>query len=141
MRKLLAISLLASNVAFAANSSNIAGTYQCLVHSHTVFHSTVTYILDPINTNFSKGYSTYLFKGISQYGTTYVGEAIANGNTLAIFNKNADTTKPNDYSVEVSTITHGTDQNGNPTTILHNTGYGTPSAPKSVFFITCIKNS
>ncbi|MDO8953636.1 MAG: hypothetical protein Q7V63_02155 [Gammaproteobacteria bacterium] len=142
MKKLLVIALLAAaNIAIATQAVNIAGTYNCSVHSNTNFHSTVTYTLDKNNTDFSKGYSAYSFKGLSESGTIYQGQAIANGSNLAIYYKNLDPTKTNDYGIEIVTVTHNFDSQDRPVTILRNIGYGAPFNRNSTFQITCISKN
>jgi hypothetical protein len=122
---------LISAAAEGLSSPNIAGQYQCTIQSSQGenFHSTVTYTLDTRNSNFSQGYSSYHFDGISQYGTHYLGYAIAQGNQLAIYAHNASPEKPQDAGVEISTITEEKISNKNPRFILNNLMY----SPKDLY--------
>ena len=121
---------LATTFSFGANSSasshfNLAGNYHCTVHDQSgkIFHSTVTYTLDTKNSSFTEGYSSYHFKGVSQFGTVYLGEAILRGNSLAIYTYNAFPKKPNDIGLEISTVTQNTDEKGQTAIMLNSLLY------------------
>jgi hypothetical protein len=128
---------------------NISGHYQCIIKDSngTSFHSQVTYTLDSLNTDFSKGYSTYYFDGVSQFGTHYLGEAIAKGDQLAIYAHNSSPENPEDAGIEISTITQQKPSatNKNPLFILNNLMYSPkhlynlakPEDSGSVISITC----
>ena len=122
---ILFILSLASSFAFADSPINLAGIYHCTVQDQNgeTFHSTVTYTLDSKNSNFSKNYSAYHFKGVSQYGTVYLGEAILRGNALAVYTYNASPKKQNDIGLEISTVTQSIDAQGQKQTVLDNLLY------------------
>lgn len=109
-------------------STNLAGTYQCTIfkRNHSNGHAIVKYILDPHNSNFKQGYSTYSFAGgfLQNGDYIYTGKAIVKGNTMAQqFQSKKD---PDDNGVQLVSITYTTDKNGVIVPTLHKFGYQAP---------------
>lgn len=117
------------NFSFAANSSltntlNLSGTYNCVGYGDKVgpFQSIIKLKIDQKESILNNGMAAYHFSEGDQESTAsygYTGEAVANGNNLAVYFANTDPKQQDDHGVGIAFVTHDLDSHGKSTTVLH----------------------
>lgn len=122
----------------------LAGTYQCTgydKHDGFAADGKVLLTLDAKNSDFSNNYGAYRLKLIEKDGTTYVGEAAASGNSLAIYFENTSPTMTTDRGVGIATVSHDADSHGKTTTVFHKFYYQPTYQKGGNGYDTCVKQS
>lgn len=146
LKKLIIIGIigLQANFAFATNHDQLglAGKYICYgydKHDGGYQNAIVTLGLDAKNSDFANNYGAYSVKLVEQDGSTYTGEAAANGNHLAIYFENTDPKMKTDRGVGIAIVTHDKDPKGKITTVFHKFYYEPEYQKGGNGYETCTK--
>jgi hypothetical protein len=105
-----------------SNGLNLSGNYECNgydSHDGGFSHSMLNLSLDPKRSELSMGLAAYHYGVFTADGTQYMGEAVANGNTLAMYFANMEPSGESDHGVSIGTVTHDVDAQGHEQTVLH----------------------
>lgn len=130
--------------ALTIQATSVAGTYQCQgydAHDGGYQDATLTLTLDKKDSDFTNRYGAYHLKLVEKDGAEYLGEAVASGNTLAVYFKNTATSMPTDNGVGLATVTHDKDINGKISTVFHKFYYQPDYKGGGNGSETCVKKS
>lgn len=116
--------VVSSQVVFAStavDSLNLAGQWVCSgydSHDGGYKDAILTLTLDEKNSDFEHNFGAYHFK-LSEPEATYLGEAAASGNMVAIYFANQAKESVTDQGVGIAAITHDRNEKGEVNTVLH----------------------
>lgn len=112
----------ATETATLTDTATLAGTYHCHgydSHEGAYKDATVVLTLDAKNSDLAHNYGAYHFALVEPDGTRYAGEAAANGNNLAIYFENTNSSKKTDRGVGIAVVSHDKDEQGTTQTVFH----------------------
>ena len=141
---LLTTTLIASQLSLAVTTDalHLSGQWICSgydMHDGPYTHGNLALTVDAKDSDFAHNYGAYKVKLVETDGTTYIGEAAANGNTTAVYFENTDATASSDRGVGIATITHNADQHNKITTVLNKFYYEPSYQGGGNGLETCIK--
>ena len=105
-----------------AGSLNLSGTYLCSgydSHDGSFSGSKLTLDLDSKNSQLNNGFGAYHYSVVTADGTQYAGEAVSNGNTLAMYFANTTAQGAADHGVSIGMVSHDENAQGISQTVLH----------------------
>lgn len=145
LKKSLLIALLAcSHLVLASEALDLSGYWRCSgydEHEGAYSDATLQLTLDKKRSDFKHGFGAYHFKLTEPENITYLGEAAANGNMVAIYfeNTGADKDAQTDRGVGIATITHDMDKDKHMITELHKFYYEPTYQDGGNGYETCVK--
>ena len=143
---MLSVTLILSSVGFAASANDplhLAGDWICQgydSHDGAYKDDTLTLTLDEKNSDFKHNYGAYHFK-LAGEGVLYLGEAVANGNMLAIYFANQAKESQTDHGVGIAMITHDLNEKGISNAVLHKFYYESEYMGGGHGSETCVKQN
>ena len=141
---IFAVRCLAFSQMSLASSDNLglAGNYLCSgydMHDGGYQNLKASLTLDKKDSDFAHNFGAYNVSLKETDGTTFIGEAAASGNSLAIYFENTAASKPTDRGVGIATVTHDKDPQGKVTTAFHKFYYEPAYQTGGNGSMTCVK--
>lgn len=119
---LISLTMSIATVAYASDFQDLSGNYHCTGYSSGFgpYKAKAMLKLDARNSDSKQGFATYHFS-IQDTDAFYIGEAVASGNTLAIYFENTgkSAVDQTDRGVGLAVVSHDKDSKGNSTTSYH----------------------